>query len=445
LKFYIAGAQLIHRQPVQAAAMLRQAIQLDPNLADAWDRLAMADHMLGENQRVREDLRRGFALRDRASSTAKYRIESMYYSDVTGEVYKAIDALRTWENLEPNQFPPHNLLGIAYSDIGLYKKATDDLRLAVAIFPKIPTGYENLATVLECQGQYDEADAILQRIPGGKSEEPFLHYDRYLLALLRSDKPALDQERSWMTQNADNAFVESVQAKIDLFEGRLARASQGTQHAVSIALESSLKESAATAFITLANAEALLGESAAAAKNLADAMKFEDSKSVKVDAARVMALNGQGRQAQQIMDRLLRENPSDTLLNGVDVPVVLAASQLGSGQPDAALRTLEPIKPYEFGRHAGLVPNYLRATAYLQLRKGQEAAAEFKAVLDHRGVSPLSIVWELSQLGLGRAYALQGDSTKAKAAYQDFLTLWKDADQDIPVLKQAKSEFAKLQ
>ncbi len=141
----------------------------------------------------------------------------------------------------------------------------------------------------------------------------------------------------------------------------------------------------------------------------------------------------------------MRENPSDTLLNAVDAPLVLAASQLGRGQADQALRSLEIVKPYEFGTHAGLLPNYLRATAYLQLRSAGEAATEFRAVLDHRGIAPMATMWEMSQLGLARAYVVQGDTTKAKAAHQDFLTLWKDADPDIPILIAAKYEYAKLQ
>jgi eukaryotic-like serine/threonine-protein kinase len=265
------------------------------------------------------------------------------------------------------------------------------------------------------------------------------------LALLRSDRAALEQERAWMAQNADDLSVVSTQARIDLFDGRVQLARQGTQHAVGIALESDLKESAANALLFLADAQALFGESIAARKSLSEAAKFEDSKNVKVVAARVMALNGQGPEAQHIMDSLVHDHPSDTFLNGVDVPVVLAASQLSSGQADAALRTLDQVKPYEFGWHAGLLPNYLRATAYLKLQKPAEAAAEFKAVLDHRGVSPLSTIWALSQLGLAHAYALQGDTARARAAYQDFLTLLKDADPDVPILKEAKAEYGKLQ
>jgi predicted Zn-dependent protease len=212
-----------------------------------------------------------------------------------------------------------------------------------------------------------------------------------------------------------------------------------------MALESNLKEFAADMLLTQASAEALLGESTQASKTIAAAMKLEDSKVKKADAARVMALNGQGLEAGQIMNRLVRENPTDTLLNAVDAPLVQAASQLGRGQADQVLSSLEPVKPYEFGTHAELLPNYLRAMAYLQLRRAEEATTEFRAVLDHRGVDPMAPAWELSQVGLARAYAMQGDTAKARAAYQDFFALWNEADPDIPILKEAKAEYAKLQ
>jgi eukaryotic-like serine/threonine-protein kinase len=444
-KAFTTGTKLLHGQPMQALAMLERATQLDPNFAEAWSSLALADDHLGETQRENEDLKRAFALRSRVSGSHKQWIEARYYLSVTGEVYKAIDALRSWESLEPNQLAPHNLLGLTYAGLGLYQKSADEFRLALAVAPDSSLPYGNLERTLQAEGQYDQAEALMQRAQEKKFQESWwLHHRHYELALLRSDAAGLERERAWMAQNADDPFVVWTQARIDLFAGNLSRARQRTQHAVNMVLESNLKESAANMLLTQATAEALLGESTQARKTVAAVIKFADSKIEKSKAARVMALNGQGLEAQQIMDGLVRENPSDTLLNAVDAPLVLAASQLGSGQPDQALRSLESVKPYEFGTHADLLPNYLRATAYLQLRRAEEAATEFRAVLDHRGVAPMATMWEMSQLGLARARALLGEAAKARAAYQDFLTLWKDADPDIPILIAAKAEYAKL-
>ena len=444
-KDFVIGDKLVSTQPIQSAIMLRRATQLDPNFADAWAYLSMADSWVGEWQHEIPDLSRAFELKDRASPPFKSYVEGAYYREVTGEMYKAIDAFRSWESLDPNQFPPHNMLGIIYSELGLYAKSVDEFRSALAIGSASDFPYANLTLALEGAGQYDEAEAVLRRAQEAKLEGPSLHEAHYKLALLRSDAAGLQRERDWMAQNADDPFVVSTEAEIDRWEGKLQQAEQRTQHAFTMALESNLKEKAAGMLLGEADAEVLVGESDRARKTLAHAMNLAGSKRWKSRSACLMALNGQASEARQVMDRLVRQNPSDTLLNAVDAAVVVAGSQLTSDQADRALLSLQAVKPYEFGRHAGLLPNYLRAMAYLRLRRGDEAVAEFKTVLDHHGVEPLAIEWKLSQLGLARAYTLQGDTAKAKAAYKDFLTLWKDADPDIPVLKQAKAEYAKLQ
>jgi hypothetical protein len=431
-------------QPIQAVAMLQKATQLDPNYPDAWVFLSMAHGGLGETQHEMEDLKRAFALKEKALGWEKQRIEAMYYLDVTGEVYKAIDAFRTWASLEPNVFPPHKFLGFTYADIGLYQKADEELRLAMAATPNFFVPYESLSVVLRAEGKYDQADAMIRVAQDKKLAGPWLHMSLYELALLQGDAGRLRREQEWMAQNSEDPLVVRTQSQIDLLAGHLERARQRTQHAVNMALESNLKESAAEMLLSQATAEALVGESAEARHTIAAAMKLADSKDKKSKAALAMALNGEGAEAQRIMARLLRKNSSDTFLNAVDAPEVQAASQLRDGHAEDALRALESVKPFEFGLYAGLLPNYLRAMAYLQLRNARDAITEFQAVLDHRGVSPMSTVWGLSQLGLARAYAMSGDTDKARAAYQDFLTLWKDADPDIPVLKQAKAEYTEL-
>jgi len=443
-KFFLIGGKIWNSDYAQSAEMFRRATQLDPKFVDAWDSLAIRDAYLGETQREKEDLTRGFALKDRDSGWSMKRIEARYYLRVTGETYKAIDALHSWENLEPEDPVPHNMLGLAYADIGLYQKAVDELRRMTFLDPHDSVGNLNLANALQALGRFDEGEAALRQIQNAETDSSF-HSASYQLALLRSDKSTLEQERAWITQNGDDPLVVSFQASVDLLAGRIRRASQSTQHAVRIAVGSNLKEAAANVLLQQATGEALCGESTEAGKDVAAALKLEDSKSVAEQAVFVMALAGQSRQAQENVNRLVHDNPSDVLLNGVDAPVVLATIQLRAGQADAAVRTLDQVKPYEFGAHAGFVPNYLRATAYLQLLKAEESATEFKSVLDHRGVSPLSPIWALSQLGLARAYTMQRDTPKARAAYQDFLTNWKDADPDIPILKQAKTEYAKLQ
>ena len=444
-KAMATGYNLQGKQPMQALAAFQRATQFDPNFAEAWVFLSYAHASFGETKKQIEDLKRAFALKESVSASEKRRIEALYYLDVTREIYKAIDALRSWESLAPNEFPPHNLLGASYVDLGLYEKAADEYRITRSITPNLALPYESLAVTLLAQGQYEQAEAMTHLAQDRKFQGVWLHYQLYELAVLRSDAAGAQREQEWMAQNAEDASVVSAQADINFFEGKMTQGRQRKRHAVNMVLESNLKESAAQMLLTQATVEGLIGEPTESRKTVAAAFKLTDSKDQKSRAALVMALSGQSSEARKIMERLLRENPSDTLFNGVDAPLVEAASRLETGQADQALLSLEAIKPYEFGWRAGLLPNYLRAIAYLRLRKTKEAGAEFRAVLDHRGVSPLSTTWHLSQLGLARTYVLQGDPSKAKAAYQDFLAVWKDADPDIPVLIAAKAEFAKLQ
>jgi eukaryotic-like serine/threonine-protein kinase len=438
------GYSLLRSQPVQAVAMLERATRLDPEFAAAWYFLGVGHANLGETQRQKEDLERAFALRERAPDGDKRRIEAMYYFWVTGEVYKATDILRAWESAEPKQFPPHNLLGLAYASLGLFQKAADEYQTTLTLAPNLPLPYLNLAFVLRVQGRYDEEEAILRRAQEKNIQGWDLHAHLYELAMLRSDPDGLRRELSWMEQNAEDPLVVWMRAKIDALAGRIIRARQRTRQAINMVLESDRKESAADMLSTQAMWEVEFGETASARQTVAASMRLSSSKSQQSKAARVLALNDQAAEAKRLMDRLVRENPSNTLLNAVDVPLVLAASQLSGGKADDAVRTLEPVRSYEFGTYAGLLSSYVRATAYLQSRQPEQARAEFQAVLDHRGLEPLSPTWVLAQLGLARAYAMLADSAKARTAYESFLTLWKDADADIPVLKQANEEYRLL-
>lgn len=444
-KAFTVGYDLLNKEPIQALAALQRATQLDPSYAEAWFFLSNAHGNLGETKKQTEDLKRAFALKDSAPASDRQRIEAIYYRYVTGEIHKAIDALRSWETLEPNEFPPHNLLGQAYMSLGSFQKAADEFRIALPMTPNLALPYENLAAALQAQGQYDNSEAMIRNAENRGFKGLGLHSELYQLALLRSDAAGLQREQEWMAQNAEDPLVVSMEAYISFFEGNLTQARQRARHAVNMALESNLKGSAASILLSQATVEALLGEALEARKTLAVAEKLIDSRDEKSSMALVMALTGQGSEARRVMDHLVRENPSDTLFNAVDEPLVQAAWFLERGQAEQAVLSLEPVRPYEFGAYAGLLPNYLRATAYLRLTKPKEAATEFTAVLRHRGISPMSTSWHLSQLGLARAYASEGKITDARACYQVFLTLWKDADADIPVLKQAKVEYAKLE
>jgi serine/threonine protein kinase/Flp pilus assembly protein TadD len=443
-KAFLVGHRLYNTELRQGAAMLRRATELDANFAFAWDALSYADHNLDEEKREAHDLGRAFALREQLPDNEKASVEARYYLDVTGEIYKAVEVLQTWEKLQPNEFSPRNILGVTYEHLGLYEKATAELRKNAEVFPTSALAISNLAVVLRAQGRYDEAEAVSRRIPADRATSPRLRMDRYESAMLRSDEVTLEKERNWMEQNADDPAITAYLAMIDLYDGQLESGRQRARHGVNISLGSGLSESAAVTLLDLARDEALYGQSSAAKQTVDQALKLSNSKDVKQRAARVMILNGQEREAQKIIDDDLHDHPADTFLNELEAPLVLAASQLGTGQADAALRTLDRVKPFEFGTRAGFLPNYIRALAYLRLKRFQDAAGEFSAILAHRGQAPLNPILALSQLGLARAYTLQRDIAKSRSAYLAFFATWKNADLDLPILKQAKAESAKL-
>jgi eukaryotic-like serine/threonine-protein kinase len=440
-KAYLLGSTLLHGNKLQqSAAMLRRATELDPNFAHAWETLWFADFNLRERKRSADDLRHAFALREKLPDNEKASVEARYYLDVTGEIYKAVEFLQTWKKLQPNEFQPRNMLGVTYENLGLYEKATDELRKNADLFPAFPLAIYSLSVVLRRQGHYDEAEAILQHIPANQAMSLY----RYGLAMLRTDQAALEKERRGMEQNADDPSVLSFLVTIDLYDGRLATARQRAGHLMNMSVGSGLSESAADMLLDLARGETLYGQGDAAGKTLSQALQLSDSKEIEQAAARVMVFNGQERQAQKIMNDLAHEYPTNTFLNELDVPLVLAASQLSLGQADAALRTLDRVRSFEFGTVAEFLPNYIRALTYLRLQRPEDAAVEFSAILAHRGVSPLSPILTVSQLGLARAYAMQRDVAKSRAAYEILFANWRSADPDLPLLKQAKAEYAKL-
>ena len=446
LKSWNLGQKLHENgQDMQALSLFKRATELDPNFAGAWAGLANVRWILGDTKQGNEDHKRAFALRDRVTGPDKQWIESMYYRQVTGEMYKAIEAFRAWENMAPKDLAPHNMLGMTYSRLGLNQKAEDEYRKAIDVAPDVVRVYVNLERTLQAEGKYNEAALVVKQASEKGLKSTVLHEELYELALLRSESTSLQQEVEWMTQNADDHSVVSMQANIDLFTGKLSRARQRLHHAATIMNESNLKEAAAQMLFPEAQAEAMLGETQEARSTVDVAMKMANTNSVKARAAVIMALIGADSGAGRLMTELLRDNPSATLLNEVSAPLIRALLELRTGDTDQALKTLEPVRPYEFGTETRLLSNYIRASALLKLRRASEAAAEFQVVIDHRGVSPMAPEWEMAKLGLARAYSMQGSLDKAKVAYQDFLTLWKDADSDIPILKQAKAEYAKLQ
>jgi tetratricopeptide (TPR) repeat protein len=390
---------------------------------------------------------KAFELKDRASERERLYISSHYYDLVTGDLEKAIQIYEQWVQTYPRDTPPRDNLALRYEAIGQQEKALAASSAAMRADPKDGYAYQNVADTYERLGRFDEARAVAEQA-AGQDIARSVHFTLFELAFLRGDEAAQRHEVEWSAGKPDEPILNWMQARAQCARGRLQAARAAYAQSVGIAQRLGFKEFSAVILANQAWCEAEVGNLAEARRSLASALAASNDPDTQSLVMQMLPLTGDAARSQTIADELVRQAPSDTLLNKVYVPLVQAESDLQRNQPAQAVAHLEMARPYEFGSGpgaSGYSVSYVRAEAFLRLRDGAKAAAEYQKILDHRGIDPLDISYPLSRLGLARAYALQGNAAAAKSAYQDFLAGWKDADSDVPVLKQAKAEYAKLQ
>jgi tetratricopeptide (TPR) repeat protein len=318
------------------------------------------------------------------------------------------------------------------------------LRLA----PDDVHGYLNLGTTYLILNRLDEAKATFDQSLAHKLDSGSLRQDIYLLAFLRGDAAEMQQQLDWAAgKPGDEDAMLSAQSDTEAYYGRMVKARDFSRRAVDSAVRADSKETAALWQVNAALREAELGDAARARQGVTAALALSPGRDVKVVAALALARTGDAPRANAMAQELEKSYPTNTPLKVYALPTINAALALSKGDSSQALVDLEPAAPYELGDPSFinyLYPAYVRGQAYLVAHNGTAAAAEFQKLLDHRGIVLNFVTGSLAHLQLGRAYAMAGDTAKAKAAYQDFFTLWKDADPDIPVLKQAKAEYTRL-
>jgi tetratricopeptide (TPR) repeat protein len=431
----------------QSIPFYKKAIELDPNFALALARLGVVYGNMGELDLGREYIRKAYALRDRVSEREKLYIEQHYYRTVTGEVQKTIDALELYRRTYPRDFTPPNNLAVAYFSIGEPEKALEAALEAVRVEPNHPLPYQNLAAAYGWLGRWDEAKAVCQKAAAQKVDSLLAHSMLCNIAFRQGDEAEMRRQVEWARGNAQEQSMRSAEAGTAAYRGRLKQSHELTRAAADIALRKDLKQRAAGTLMTGAANEALVGDRALAGRGVAEALALDRGPESLVNAAQVLGLIGDTVQAQALADQAKGKMPAtDTLFHAVNLPHALAAIALGRNAPDKALEALNPAAPYERGR---VDIAYLRGLAHLKAGHGPEAIAEFQKIIDNPGWigwgrSPLHIGHPLARLGVARAAALSGDVPKSRRAYQDFLALWKDADPDVPILIEAKAEYAKL-
>jgi tetratricopeptide (TPR) repeat protein len=424
---------------------LKRAIELDPNFPMAYAGLAISYGNLGQPSLALEYATKAYGLRDRVTEREKLRITADYFY-ATGELEKESQTYDLWIANYPRDYVPHNNLGANYSAMGQFEKALAEQQETLRLAPDDVSGYSNLGSSYLWLNRLDEAKAQCDQALAHKLDGLGLHLIMYSLAFLRGDSAQMEQQVAWGAGKPGNEdILLTVQSDTEAYYGRRSKARDFSRRAADSAIRADAKERAAQWQVNAALREAELGDTASAKQGVRAALALSPGRDVKAAAALALARIGNTPRATALVGELQKSYASNTLLKLYWLPTINAAIELNKGNSSQALVYLEAAAPYELGIAGNLQPAYVRGQAYLLAHNGTAAAAEFQKLLDHRGVVLNYVTGALSHLQLGRAYAMAGDTAKAKSAYQDFLTLWKDADPDVPILKEAKAEYAKLQ
>jgi len=452
LQAYTEGDRLAREKgDTDALPFLKRAVELDPNFARAYASLGVRYNNLGQASPAIENVRRAYELRDRVSEREKYYISCTYFTLVTGELEKAIQQYELWIHDYPRDYVAATNLGVNYFTLGQFERAAAVTRDALRLEPASILGYNNLGVAYFSMNRLDEAKSTFEEALARKLDGPYLRQSMYYLDFLRKDAPGMQQQLAWaMGKPGAEDILLSAESDTQADHGRLQKARQLSAQAEESAKRNDSKETAAFWQGNAALREVEFGNAADALKQAREALALAPGRDVKVEAALALARGGDVTAAEKLVDALNQEFPLDTLMQDYWLPTVRAAMELQRHDSAKAIGILRASVPYELADpppfSAGtMYPVYLRGEAYLGAGNGELAAAEFQKILDHPGVIVNFPLSALSHLGLGRARALSGDSAGARTAYQDFFALWKDADPDIPILKQAKAEYAKLQ
>jgi len=453
LKAYSLGQKAMDEKGSAAALPFhRRAMELDPNFASAIEVVGIMYGNLGQSDRANEYLTKAFNLRDRTSEREKLLITSQYYHLVTGELDKAAETYREWEESYPRDYVAPLNFGNLYAVEGRYEPGVEQTQKALRLNPDSVIGYENLAQASLALNRLDDARKTYDEAMGRKLDDDILHLVRYGVAFLQSEAKVRSEQAAWF---ADRPEVEnemlSLEAETEGYAGHLNKARELTRRAVDSALRADSKGGASIWELEGAFREEIFGEPDARERAIAGMNITPDSPEAQEFGALVLAGSGDTKRAESLMQELQKRFQFHTMVQSFWLPTIRAQVALVNQQPQQAIDILQAALPVELGESLStqgppcLYPVYMRAEAYLAAGQGSAAAAEFQKLIDHRGITWSCTTGALARLGLGRAYALAGDKTKAQAAYQDFFALWKDADPDIPILKEAKSEYAKLQ
>jgi len=431
-----------------AIPFLKKAIALDPNFAMAYSTLGVVYFNLGRVQEGASFLQKAYELRERASERERLYIEGHYHDEVTNDQEKAVTVYTQWSQTYPRDPVPFDDASLASAALGRHEKALEFSSQGHRVDPQDAYAYGNMASAYEALNRFDEAKSIAEEAVSKKVDGAGIHFVLLDLAYFRGDPGAIQRELEAAKGSSFEPFVMFFNAAWNTCLGKVNKSREFWQQARQALIGSGAKDVAAQILAFQAYQEAQLGYEPDAKQKASEALAISNAPETRSNAALAFAAAGDAAKSASLLESAMRDAPNNKFIQAMVAVEGRAMQQLARNQAAEAVNTLEAIRSYEFGtgpRSLGCTPAFVRGSAYLKLHDSARAATEFQRILGHRGAASWSIEYPLAQLNLSRAYAMQGDSAKARIAYQDFFTLWKDADPDIPILKQAKAEYAKLQ
>ncbi len=451
LEAYSAGWKLHTTSGAMAALpLLKRALEIDPNFALAQATMGREYADLDESDLSTASTTRAWQLRDHASDRERFYITATYEGLATGNLEKARQNDEAWAQTYPRDPVPHSMLaGYPNKAAARYELGIVEARKSTELDPDFSIGYYNLGVNNVYLDRLEEAENVLRRAAGRGLEIDELIMLEHDIAFLRGDRAAMDRAAARARERSGgDTWISDKEAYAFAYAGQLKKASVLSQRAVDQAMQEAQPERAGLWEAGASLREAFFGNAPLARQRATAALDHSNNRQVAFGAALALAISGDDGRAQQLADDLDRRFPEDTIVRFSDLPVLRARIALDQGNPLKAIELLQVAVPYELGARldlGALYPIYERGEAHLAAHQGTEAAVEFQKILDHRGVVGSDPVGALAHLQLGRAYVLTGDKIKAKSAYQDFLTLWKDADPDILIFREAQEEYARLQ
>jgi serine/threonine protein kinase/tetratricopeptide (TPR) repeat protein len=425
-----------------ALPLYQHAVELDPNFAMAYARLGTVYNNLGQSELSETNRQKAFELRDRASEHEKLYIMSHFYVD-SGQLDKGITALELYKQTYPRDSTPYNNIAAVYIQMGQFENALENARQAVQLDPDSASGYSNAGFAYAGLNRLDEAKATFNEALQHKAGAALAHSSLAMIAWLQSDQAAMERELDLMRDDPQSDFTETgMRSAMAAYGGQIKAGRNFGQKQREAAGRLGFKEAAANEYAQEAFTEATLLNKARALEDVAQALKLSQSRNVVLYCASALAMAGDDARAAKLVDDVAQKRPYDTLVQFVAVPLIKAQIELNHESPGKAIDLLDSALVYARANSGVL---YVRGNAYLKAGRGSDAVQAFQRLLDLKNTINIDPIMPLAKVGLARAYVLAGDKARGRVAYQDFFALWKNADPDIPVLREIKTEYAKLQ